>query len=79
MPAAQFVYRKSLAGTDALLTIFHHLQKSLDSGMESYIIQLDLSAAFDIVSLSGLVFKWKSIGVGVSVLSICTEFLSDRR
>ena len=31
---------------DALLTIFHYLQKSLDAGMESYIAQLDFSAAF---------------------------------
>ena len=43
--------------------------------MESYIVQLDLRAAFDRVSHSGLVFKLKSIGV----LSICREFLSDRR
>ena len=31
------------------------------------------------MSHSGLLFKFKSIGVGVSVLSICTEFLSERR
>ena len=47
--------------------------------MESYIVQLDFSPAFDRVSHSGLLFKLKSIGVGGSVLSICTEFLSDRR
>ena len=47
--------------------------------MESNIIQLDFSATFDRVSQSGLLFKLKSIGVGGSVLSICTEFLSDRR
>ena len=47
--------------------------------MESYIVQLDFSSAFDRVSHSGLLFKLKSIGVGGSVLSICTEFLSDRR
>ena len=47
--------------------------------MKSYIAQLDFSAAFDRVSHSGLLFKLKSIGVGGSVLSICTEFLSDRR
>ena len=28
---------------------------------------------------SGLLFKFKSIGVGGSVLYICTEFLSNRR
>ena len=63
----------------SLLTIYHHFQKSLDAGMESYIVQLDFSAAFDRVSHSALVFKLKSIGVGGSVLSICREFLSNRR
>ena len=47
------------------------------TGMESYIVQLDFSAAFDRVSHSGLLFKLKSIGVGGSKLSISTEFLSD--
>ena len=46
--------------------------------MESYIVQLDFTLAFDRASHSGLLFKLKSIGVGGSVLSICTEFLSDR-
>ena len=63
LPAAQFAYRKGLGCTDTLLTISHHLQKSLDAGMESYIVKLEFSAAFDRVSLSGLLFKLKSIGV----------------
>ena len=54
LTAVQFTYRKCLGCTDALLTISHHLQKSLDAGMESYIVQLDLSAAFDRMSHSGL-------------------------
>ena len=56
LPAAQFAYRKGLRCTDALLTL-SHLQKSLDTGMESYIVQLDFSAAFDRVNHSGLLFK----------------------
>ena len=47
LPAAQFAHRKGLGCTDAILTISHHLQKSLDAATESYIIQLDFSAAFD--------------------------------
>ena len=47
--------------------------------MESYIVQLDFNAAFDRVSHSGLLFKLKSISVGGSLLSICAEFLPDRR
>ena len=47
--------------------------------MESYIVQLDFSAAFDRVSNSCQLFKLKSIDVGGSVLSIRREFLSNRR
>ena len=75
----QFPYRKGLGCTDALLTISHHLQKSLDAGMESYIVQHDFGAAFDRVSHSGLLSKLKLIGVGCSVPSISAEFHSDRR
>ena len=46
--------------------------------MDSYIGRVDFFVAFDRVSLGGLLFKLKSIGVGGSVQSICTEFLSDR-
>ena len=74
-----FAYNKGLGCTDVLLTISHHLQKSLDTGTESYIVQLDFSVAFDKVSNSGLLFKFKSIDVGGSVLSIRREFLSNRR
>ena len=79
LPAPQFAYWKCLGCTDSLLTLSHYLQKSLDSGIESYIVKLDFSAAFDKVSHIGLLFKLKSIGVGGSVLSICAEFLSDHR
>ena len=37
------------------------------------------SAAFDRVSHSGLFFRLKSLGVGGTVLPICTELLTDRR
>ena len=47
--------------------------------MESYIVQFDFRAAFDRLSHSGLLLKLKSIGIGGSVLSICTEFLPNRR
>ena len=57
LPPAQFANRKGLGCTDELLTISHHLQKSLDTGMKSYIVQLNFSAAFDRVSHSGSLFK----------------------
>ena len=42
LPAVQFAYSKGLGCTDSLVTICHYLQKSLDTMMESYIVQLDL-------------------------------------
>ena len=65
--------------TGALLTISYYLQKSLDAGMESYIVQLDFSDAFDRVSKAGFLFKLKSIGEGGSLLSVCRELISNRR
>ena len=41
LPAAQFAYIKGLGCTHALLSVSHHLQQSLDAGMESYIVQVD--------------------------------------
>ena len=51
--------------------------KVLDAGMESYIVQLDISAAFCWMSHSGLLLKLKTIDVEGSVLSIFREFLSN--
>ena len=67
LPTAKFAYRKGLGCTDSLLTISHHLQKSVDTGKESYIVQFDFRDAFDRVSHIGLLFKLKSIGVGGNV------------
>ena len=47
--------------------------------MKFYIVPLDFGAAFYKVSDSGLLFKLKYIGVDGNVLSICREFLSNRR
>ena len=60
------------------MAVKNHLN-NLDTGMKSYIVQLEFSAAFDRVSHSGLLIKLKSIGVGGSVLSISREFISNRR
>ena len=43
--------------------------------MESYIIQLDFSAAFYRVSYSGLLFKLRSIGVGR--IAVCCPFVGS--
>ena len=42
------------------------------------IVQIDFSAAFDRVNHPGILHKLCSVGIVGSVLSILTQFLSDR-
>ena len=56
----------------------HTLQSALESGQETRILEIDFSAAFDRVNHLGILYKLCSVGSGGSVLSILTEFLSNR-
>ena len=46
--------------------------------MEARIVQIDFSAAFDRVNHQRIFFKICSVEVGGSVLSVLTQFLSNR-
>ena len=78
LPTAQFAYRKGLGTCDALLCVSHTLQSALESGQEARIVQIDFSAAFDKVNHLGILYKLCSVGIGGSVMSILTQFLSNR-
>ena len=78
LPTTQFAYRKGLGICDALLCVSHTLQSALVSGQEARIIQIDFSAVFDRVNHQGILYKLCSVGIGGSVLSILTQFLSNR-
>ena len=78
LPATQFAYRKDQGTCDALSCMFHTLQSELDSGQEARIMQIDFTAAFDRVNHLGILYKLCSVGVVGSVLSILTQFLSNR-
>ena len=41
-------------------------------------MQIDFSAAFDRVNHLGILYKFCSVGIGGSVLSILTQFLSNQ-
>ena len=77
LPTTQFAYRKGLGTCDELLRMSHRLQSTLESWQEARIVQIDFSAAFDRVNLLGILYKLFSVGVGGSVLSILTQFLSN--
>ena len=78
LPITQFAYWKGLGTCDALLYVSHTLQSELESGQEARIVQIDFSAAFDRVNHLGILYKPCSVGIGGSVLSILTQFLSNR-
>ena len=54
----------------------HTLQCAMESGHDVRIVQIDISAAFDRVNHHGI--KVSSVGIGGSLLSILTQFLSSR-
>ena len=77
-PTTQFAYRRGLGTFDALLCVPHTLQSALESWQKARIVQIDFSAAFDWVNHLGILYKLCSVGIGGAVLSILTQFLSNR-
>ena len=78
LPTTKLVYRKGFGTCDALLCVAHTLQSALEMGQEARIVQIDFSAAFDRVNHQRILFKLCSVEVGGSVLSVLTQFLSNR-
>ena len=54
------------------------LQNALECRQEARFLQIDFSATFDRVNNKGILHKLCSVGIGGSVLSILTQFLSNR-
>ena len=77
LPTTQFAYRKDLGTCDALLCMSHTPQSALENGQEARIVQIDFSAAIDMVNHQGILYRL-SVGIGGSVLSLLTQFLSNR-
>ena len=53
------------------------LQSALKSGQEPRIVQIDFSATYDRVNHQGILYKLCTVGIGGSVFSILTQFLSN--
>ena len=56
----------------------HTLQSALESEQEAKIMQIDFSADCDRVNHRRILFRLSSVGIGGSVLSVLTQFLSNR-
>ena len=59
-----------------VLRVSHTLKSALESGQEDRIVQIDFSAAFDRVNHQGILYRFCSVGIGGSVLSILIQILS---
>ena len=78
LPTTQLDYRKGLGTCDALLCVPHTLQSTLENGQKARIVQNDFSIAFDRVNHRGILYMLCSVGIGGSMLSVLTQFLSNR-
>ena len=76
---SQYAYRKQMGTCDALLDLTSYMQENLDKGFESRIVQIDFSAAFDLVNHKALIFKLQSLGIGGYILELLRDFLTDRQ
>ena len=57
--------------------VSHTLQSTLESGQGARIVQINFSAAFDRVNHQRILDRLSSVGIGGSVLSVLTQFLSN--
>ena len=62
-----------------LLCITHDIYQSLDDGLETRGVFLDISKAFDKVWHDGLLFKMKQNGISGNLLNVITDFLNQRK
>ena len=58
--------------------LVYTLESALESGHEAGIVQIDFSATFNRVDHHGILYRLCSIFIGRSVLSILTQFPSNR-
>ena len=77
LPPIQFAYRNGLGTCDALLCVSHALLSAMESGQEERILKIVFTAAVDRVNHQGILYELCSLGIGGSVLSILTQFLSN--
>ena len=63
-----------------LLLIIHEIFKGFDANppLDTRVVFLDISKAFDRVWHKGLIFKLQSYGITGSLLSLLKDFLSER-
>ena len=72
-------FRPGDSTINQLLSITNDIYRSFEEGCETRAVFLDISKAFDKVWHEGLVFKLKQNGINGRLLSLISDFLSNRR
>lgn len=75
----QHGFLKGLSCTTQLLQVLHELGRALDSGLETDVIYLDFSKAFDSVCHAKLLSKLCTFGIDGPLLQWFTSYLSGRQ
>ena len=75
----QLGYKPGNLCINQLLCITHDIYQSLDDGLETRAVFLDISKTFDKVWHEGLLFKLKQNGISGNLLNVITDFLYQRK
>ena len=75
----QSVFKPGDSSISQLLFITRDTYQSLDDGLETRAVFLDISKAFDKVWHEGLLFKLKQNGISGKLLNVITDFLYQRK
>ena len=79
MSKLQSAYRKFHSSETALLCVQNDILASLDAGLSTALLLLDLSAAFDTIDHSILTHRWQHwFGISSTAFNLLSSFLSDR-
>lgn len=75
----QYGFQTGLSTEDAVLRLTNKIVSTLDKGDKCLAIFLDLSKAFDTVSLPLLLYKLENIGVRATCLNLFRNYLTNRQ
>ena len=78
LSSSQHGYRRGHSCQTQLLATTHEWAKSLNKGVSTHVIYLDLSKAFDSVPHQRLLMKLDCMGISGNLLSWIAAFLHDR-
>lgn len=75
----QYGFRRKKSTNDAVLDLTNFVVEALDKGRKSIAIFLDLSKAFDTVSIPHLISKLSTLGIRDKQLGLFSSYLTNRK